>query len=350
MTPHALHVALVALLVAVFTGCTPKPKTMPPIDARNIGAYNGWRSAAALEFRKEPWPEFDAAIQELRVKAMAAGATGSAGVAEALCKQIDGRTFQEAMRAGYVAKMERTEIIRAELKRMVDANALIIPRAGDVASEYELNRRRDEQKRQLKSAIDEIAAIRTRIQELGGDLDPLPPSAMDPEPTPLSRPEALAQLGTFMKGYTDAAIVAYGQWTIHLPIPEAALKSPAKEEFAAIKAAAQKAGRSAMAIEIADQLLFFDEAIPPLVLSSAITANLTDKDLEDVRTRWTRVRAEMWARKEAAEAAKNGTRGRPADLLAPQPATPKRVNVRPDTSREPTDPGLLQPLVVPSGE
>ena len=117
----------------------------------------------------EQWREFDAMIQEIKLRVMAdKEATGSEGVEAAMRGRIHGRTFQEVLAMGYEFKLQRLEADRVELARAMDMNAQLITKPGDKASADPLETLRQRQQARLDRLIAEIAELERRLKDLGG--------------------------------------------------------------------------------------------------------------------------------------------------------------------------------------
>jgi hypothetical protein len=306
MNSCARFLALAAAVTALFAGCTPKPKTMPAIDARNIGAYNGWRSSAALQFTSEPWKEFDDAVQEIRLKVTREGSTGSDAVKAALCERLNGLTFREAMVMGYRARLERLEPMRDELRSIVNQNALLVPKSGDSGAAAELERRRSRQSQQLQTMIDEIAAARKRITELGGNVAALSEQDSSAAAQPLAREAALSEIRTMIDDRLKFAEERYGSWNIKFDIDGSVVTGADRDRFLTLREAAKATGATVIAVHIRDKWHFFDEVVHPLELSPAVLANLTEPDKQNVALRWKLMHAEVWARSVARQEYERG--------------------------------------------
>src|SRR5947209_14078576 len=89
--------ALVALSL-VAASCQKTPPLDQKVVARSPAEFMGWRHDVGDELTRPEWSDFDAALQELKVKIMADGkATGSEGVDDAMRAMIDGKTIRDVL-------------------------------------------------------------------------------------------------------------------------------------------------------------------------------------------------------------------------------------------------------------
>jgi hypothetical protein len=123
---------------------------------------------ASGSIRIEEWREFDAMLQELRLRIMSnREATGHDAIESALRSKINGATFREVLIVGLQAKIARLAGERDGVRRVMNGNAHrvgILEKFGDSA-EFENARARQEKR--LLAIDDEVRAAKRRLAEFG---------------------------------------------------------------------------------------------------------------------------------------------------------------------------------------
>jgi hypothetical protein len=272
---------------------------VPPIDGRTPGTISAWRSRVAPHFSREQWADFDAALQELRLQASTQGASGSEAQTEAVGRAIGGHTFNEVLRLGAEAKLARLEGIATELKRMVDANSVLIARPGSEEAAEVLDHRLRDQRDRLRAMIAEIDATRRQVVELGGTLPPAPALA-DSSAAPMSREDALREIHDLIFARRQAATTKYGTYPLRLVYSPKDVPDEERADFEARRAAATANGHSVIAVRVKDRWYIYDAAVEYPRFSPNVTASLTDEDQTRVKQQWAQVEAEIWARRQHA--------------------------------------------------
>jgi hypothetical protein len=119
---------------------------------------------ASDSIRSDEWREFDAMLQELRLRIMAdREASGHDAIEAALRSKIHGATFRDVVVMGHRAKSARLTTEREAVRKVLQGNAWKSVYLKDVAFEHA---RADQEKRLL--AIDEeMRTIKRRLAELG---------------------------------------------------------------------------------------------------------------------------------------------------------------------------------------
>jgi hypothetical protein len=183
---HRCIACLSLILLAGTAGCS---RRAAPLD-RTVSAPTGWgylewRSDAFGDFPADLRQDFDAAMQELRFKAMRDGAAGTDAIDASVAKEANGKTVREVLQLGLGAKLHRLEQQRALIDAMMDQNAQLITRPGDADSASFLETKRQDQVARRDAIATEIAALRARFNAWG--LTPPPP----PPPLPAGAGDAL---------------------------------------------------------------------------------------------------------------------------------------------------------------
>lgn len=160
--------AIVVLFLSVLLGGCGQTEPMEmkaPLSPTSL-AFLRWRTEAAGRLMPAQREAFEQAVQELRLKEMAAGATQD-GIDAAVGEKVAGKTVREVIALGLGAKIERLEAQRANLNTFIEQNAQLTTKEGDAASANYLARHRDEQVGRRDAMDREIADVRKRAQELG---------------------------------------------------------------------------------------------------------------------------------------------------------------------------------------
>ncbi len=166
---HAIiaRLVLVAALAAGFFGCAKQDPRAAPVKSGSPSAFARWRTMASGEIRAEEWREFDALLQELRMRVTAEKrASGSEAVEAAMRADIDGKTFQEVLLMGYEARLKRVIPERGEVELAMSENIRRATREKGTTTAGDIERMRERQDKRLKELDAEIAQARKRSGEL----------------------------------------------------------------------------------------------------------------------------------------------------------------------------------------
>ena len=158
---------LVALVLAT-TGCQKKDPRLEPVKSSSPSAFGRWRTMASEAIKAEEWREFDALLQELRLRVTAEKrGSGTEAVEAAMRADIDGKTFREVLLMGYEARLKRVVPERREVNMAMEEN---IRRAmnekSGTTTAGDIQRMRERQDKRLKDLDAEIAQAQARIAEL----------------------------------------------------------------------------------------------------------------------------------------------------------------------------------------
>jgi hypothetical protein len=294
-------VEMVALVCSV--GCS-RPKMDPhQVDGRNFGAFYYWRSSVSSSFSPEGWREFNAAVEELRLQAMARGVRGKDAIDQALCDAINGRSVTEVLRLGDEAKIARLSPIRDTLKVMVDANALIaaVPGSDDLAEVLE--RKRSNQQAQLRATVAELDAAQQAYRHHGGT--PAGQTATEVKPARLSREEALHEFDLLILARRQLACLKYGDWPAKIDRDGRSLLDQERDAFLAKKGVAAANGHAVIPVFVRASWRIFDAPVVMPAFTDAVMGNLTPEDRRSISERWAESEAEIWARREASKETAN---------------------------------------------
>ncbi|MES2693791.1 MAG: hypothetical protein V4773_09990 [Verrucomicrobiota bacterium] len=116
----------------------------------------------------EEWREFDAMLQEIRLRVTAEKqASGSEAVEAAMRSRIDGATFKDVIAMGYEARLQRLVPERNEVKYAMNMNARSAGMLEGMKVAGEMDRMRQQQEKRLKQIEDSIAEANKRLKEMG---------------------------------------------------------------------------------------------------------------------------------------------------------------------------------------
>lgn len=294
---RALLGLLAAAGIALTTGCERPAPTLARVDAKNFGTFYAWRATVSSQFTPAQWRDFKAAIQELRLAAMARGVTGTAAIDAAVCARIDGRSVNAVILLADAARLERLEAMQARLKTMVDANALLAPNPGDAEIAAMLDRRRNDQEDRLHELTLEIAAARAQLVAHGGTA-PMT-LRMDQAPAALSRDEALHEFARLLQARRALSIERDGDWPARIDRSGADLAGFDQDDFQQKRRAAEINGHVVIPVYVRASWRIFDAPVTFPDFSRAVTGNLTVDDRRRIEEQWADSEAEIWARKKA---------------------------------------------------
>lgn len=296
---RALVVVVAVGLVGALAGCGGQ-SAPTKIDAQTMSAYRVWRSRAVSEVSSDAWSEFNAAIQDIRLRAMTHGVSGEDAIDDAMCQQINGHTIDEVLIADYTTKVDELQQTAKQMKEMVDANALLVAKPGDDAAAEELDRRRSEQLARLNRVLDDVDKFQRRLAQLKGIVVTDETAA---RPTVaaagLSREAALTEIHGMIDQRLDVAAMRYGAWPVKVDRTGKLLEGDAKTEFEAKHEAAFRNHHVVIPVRVRDEWWIYDAPVTQPTFSPSVTAHLTADDLQSVEQRWENSEAILWAREKA---------------------------------------------------
>ena len=160
---------LLALAVGLGeSACNRTDPRFVPISSSSSGAYARWRMSVSDSIRVEEWREFDAMLQELRVRIMAnREATGHDAIESALRSKIHGATFREVLIIGLQAKLNRLGPEREAVRRVMNANARSAGILGKFESTAEFEDARTQQEKRMLAIDEEIRLTKRRLADFG---------------------------------------------------------------------------------------------------------------------------------------------------------------------------------------
>ncbi|MFT3780555.1 MAG: hypothetical protein QM790_00980 [Nibricoccus sp.] len=148
--PDAFCLLLLALCIFL-SGCGPADPLREKVSARTPIDFSLWRSHLSDRLPAASWTDFDEAISEIRIRILIDKiATGAEPVNKALYARINGLTIFEVLQAGYGSKLERLNVERAELQKVIDANLRMRTLPGQTESARVLRERIRSQVEQLE--------------------------------------------------------------------------------------------------------------------------------------------------------------------------------------------------------
>lgn len=309
MLPASPRICLfVFLLTGLLVSCQRGDPQARPLEAANPGRLATWRMKMAESFRPEEWREFDAALQEIRLRIMAdREASGSEAIEAALCRRIDGRTFREVLILGDENKLARLDPVRRELKSAIDGNAKLVTKPGDDASAKYLDGYRARQEERLTKVDAEIAEAEQRLAAIGGPewaakiAERQKTTAHAVAAAVLSRDEALDEIKTLLRAQHDAALLKYGGWPIKIERSAAGVPEENRADFVARQTAAATNGHVVLAMHLRERWWIYDDTTPPPTFSSSVLTNLTEADRQQIAEWWQNFHGELWARRQDRE-------------------------------------------------
>lgn len=178
------RVVLMAVVAVGWFGCAKEDPRTAPVKSGSPSAFARWRTMASDTIRAEEWREFDALLQELRMRVTAEKrASGSEAVEAAMRADIDGKTFQEVLLMGYEARLKRVVPERGEVELAMSENIRRASREKNATTAGDLQRMKERQDKRLKELDAEIAQARQRGSELRAALGIVAAAKADEPPT-----------------------------------------------------------------------------------------------------------------------------------------------------------------------
>lgn len=293
-----------AACVWLLTGCNRGDPHQVAVEATSPATLAKWRMKMSDRFTRDEWREFEAALQDVRLRVMAdREASGSAAVEEAMCGRINGHTLREVLAMGYGARLTRLRPVRDELKKAVEGNELIVTKPGDRESVRYLETLRERQLERLRKTEAEIAAAEQRLAALGGGAAKVDAGESRLPERKLTREKALEEIRQLMRDQVDAAVMKYGAWPMKMDRDGAALAGADREDFLARRKAAKENGHTVIALRLRNRWWIFDEKVELPGFSKQVLGTLTEADRKEILEEWAGVQAVIWARKTAFEEA-----------------------------------------------
>lgn len=304
MLSRALLVWTSVFLCLVWSGCERGDPQAARIEAATSRALARWRMKMADRLTREQWREFEAALQDVRLRVMAEReASGSDAVEQAMCGRIDGRTLREVLMLGYESKLKRLDPIRVELQRAVGGNELLVPR--DPESEKHLEGFRARQQERLAALDAEIEEAEQRLVQLDPGAWAVEVEKRKRERTRtqaasgLTREEARAEFAELVNGQRSAALLKYGDRPVRIEREGARLPETERAEFMKRRTDAEKRGHVLIAVRLEGRWRFYEGPAESPKFSRAVAAVLTEADRREMDEMWWNLQAELWARREA---------------------------------------------------
>ncbi len=252
----------------------------------------------AREVDRSTWAEFNAAVDQLRLRIMASGVSGRDAIDEALAAELNGKTLVEVLQAGDRAELEALAQQSAGLKAVIDGNALLAaaPRETELAAI--LDEKRSAQRARLQALNRQVAALKERAARHGTALPPLPET--DPAPRALSRDEAQHELASLLQRRQSFFEEKYGDWPARIGFDGMDVEEDVVESVAVRREAAATTGNVVIPVYVRARWRIFDAPVRVPVFTEAVMGNLTEEDRAAFARQWAENLAEAWARRDAA--------------------------------------------------
>jgi hypothetical protein len=157
MARHTSLVGFLIVLLGVTAGCQRTPRWDRVVEADSAPAFGAWQRAQQDDFSREEWAEFEAALQDIKVRIIALReASGTDAVNDALRPKIHGQTVRQVLAQGLEARIWRLKVEATELRKMIEGNATLRTAPGDTASSDYLERKQRDQRARLQRVVDEL--------------------------------------------------------------------------------------------------------------------------------------------------------------------------------------------------
>jgi hypothetical protein len=153
-------------VVALIPGCSKGPLDSP-ISARDYVNYSMWRSEVDPELTDAQRQEIAVAESEIKLGIQIdSGGGGSDTIDAAYYETINGHTLREFLEQGLTSRIERLKLESARLAKVLDLDAGIETREGDLPSADFLRNDVENKREALQKDQDEIQSARARLKEL----------------------------------------------------------------------------------------------------------------------------------------------------------------------------------------
>lgn len=173
---------LLAGLLLVAAGCQKTDPRKEPVQAQSPSAFMRWRSMIGTEIKADEWREFDAMLQEIRLRVTAEKqASGSEAVEAAMRSRIDGLSFSDAIALGYEGRLLRLRPERQETLKAMRLNAEGASQLEGLKLADDLERMRQAQAKRLAQLDAQIEEAVKRLKELGKYVDVGDPGVTAPK-------------------------------------------------------------------------------------------------------------------------------------------------------------------------
>lgn len=162
-----LRISLPWLLsaLALSAGCS-KPGLDSPISARNSTQYAMWRNDVDPDLTDGQRRALADAESEIKLGIQINSGGGSEGIDAAFLEAIDGRTLRDVLKQGLSSKIDRLQLESANLGKVLDLDATIETRAGDLPSADYLRAEVAGKHDALQKDQDAIQEARNQLREL----------------------------------------------------------------------------------------------------------------------------------------------------------------------------------------
>ena len=246
----SLGVAGVALGVS---GCTRTEPHLTPVVATSDQAMASWRSRVDGRFTLDEWREFDAMIQEVRLRVRSEGeATGHDPIEDAMHRRVHGRTFRDVLKLGYESRLQRLEQDRIAMQQVLHTNSWLVTKPGDRESPRYLEGLRQRQQQRLDSILAEMETANQRLIALGGKWQPAVVAAVESPatPFPLKREDGRREIAAMIGEIRGAALMKFGAWPLSIDRDGARLPDDERAAFMRQRAAAEAEGRKMVPVRL----------------------------------------------------------------------------------------------------
>lgn len=163
---------LLAGLLLVTAGCQKTDPRKEPVQAQSPSAFSRWRSMIGTEIKLDEWREFDAMLQEIRLRVTAEKqASGTEAVEAAMRSRINGLTFTDVLALGYEGRLMRLRPERQETLNAMRVNAAGAGQLEGMKLGGEMERMRQAQAKRLTQLDAQIDEAVKRLKELGKYVD-----------------------------------------------------------------------------------------------------------------------------------------------------------------------------------
>lgn len=173
---------LLAGLLLVTVGCQKTDPRKEPVQAQSPSALMRWRSMVGTEIKPDEWREFDAMVQEIRLRVTAEKqASGSEAVEAAMRNRINGLSFTDVIALGYEGRLLRVRPERQETLHAMRMNAEGAGQLEGMKLGAEMERMRQAQAKRLSQLDAQIDEAVKRLKALGKYVDAGDPGVTAPQ-------------------------------------------------------------------------------------------------------------------------------------------------------------------------
>lgn len=173
---------LLLAFLMVTAGCQKTDPRKEPVQAQSPSAFMRWRSMIGTEIKADEWREFDAMLQEIRLRVTAEKqASGSEAVEAAMRSRINGLSFSDTIALGYEGRLQRLRPERQETLNAMRMNAAGAGQLEGMKLGAEMERMRQAQAKRLAQLDAQIDEAVKRLNELGKSIDASEPGLLAPQ-------------------------------------------------------------------------------------------------------------------------------------------------------------------------